>query len=263
MIRPCRAGFVMALLILPSFASAAPPTLTASSPLGVQRGHATEVTLRGAGLGDSPRLVAPFAFQLEESAGSDSDASRWKFRLTIDDRTAVGVYPIRVATEAGASGPILFAVGQVAQAAEIEPNNTIDGAQPIANPSVVEGECSGNDEDFFRFKGRKDMRVVVDAVCSRIGSGVDPMIRLTKSDGRFIASADDTPGLLTDGYLTAVLPEDGDYVLEFCDSRFAGTGRAVYRLLVGAVPFAGELYPMATSPRAARGDRAARGHALG
>ena len=103
----------------------------------------------------------------------------------------------------------------------------------------------GQRRDFFRFKGRKDMRVVVDAVCSRIGSGVDPMIRLTKSDGRFIASADDTPGLLTDGYLTAVLPEDGDYVLEFCDSRFAGTGRAVYRLLVGAVPFAGELYPMA------------------
>jgi hypothetical protein len=239
----------MALLIFPSFASAAPPTLTASSPLGVPRGHATEVTLRGTGLGDSPRLVAPFAFQLEESAGSDSDASRWKFRLTIDDRTAVGVYPIRVATEAGASGPILFAVGQVAQAAEIEPNNTIDDAQPIANPSVVEGECSGNDEDFFRFKGRKDMRVVVDAVCSRIGSGVDPMIRLTKSDGRFIATADDTPGLLTDGYLTAVLPDDGDYVLEFCDSRFAGRGRAVYRLLIGAVPFAGELYPMVL-PRA-------------
>jgi hypothetical protein len=234
----------MAFLILPSVASAAPPTLTASSPLGVRRGHATEVTLRGTGLGDSPRLVAPFAFQLEESAGNGSDASRWRFRLTIDDRTAVGVYPIRVATEAGASGPILFAVGQVAQAAEIEPNNTIDGAQPIANPSVAEGECSGNDEDFFRFKGRKGMRVVVDALCSRIGSGVDPMIRLTKSGGRFIASADDTPGLLTDAHLTAVLPEDGDYVLEFCDSRFAGTGRAVYRLLVGAVPFAGELYPM-------------------
>ena len=71
------------------------------------------------------------------------------------------------------------------------------------------------------------------------------MIRLTTADGRFVASADDTPGLLTDGYLTAVLPEDGEYVLEFCDSRFAGTGRAVYRLLIGAVPFAGEVYPMA------------------
>ena len=139
-IRPRRAGFVMALLILPSYASAAPPTLTASSPLGVPRGHATEVTLRGTGLGDSPRLVAPFAFQLEESAGSGSDASRWKFRLTIDDRTAVGVYPIRVATEAGASGPILFAVGQVAQAAEIEPNNTIE----VRSRSRTRASSKGN-----------------------------------------------------------------------------------------------------------------------
>ena len=70
------------------------------------------------------------------------------------------------------------------------------------------------------------------------------MIRLTTADRRLVASADDTPGLFTDGYLTAVLPEDGEYVLEFCDSRFAGTGRAVYRLLIGAVPFAGEVYPL-------------------
>ena len=71
------------------------------------------------------------------------------------------------------------------------------------------------------------------------------MIRLTTLGGRLVASADDTPGLVTDGYLTAVLPEDGEYVLEFCDSRFAGAGRAVYRLLIGAVPFAGEVYPLA------------------
>ena len=71
------------------------------------------------------------------------------------------------------------------------------------------------------------------------------MIRLTTLGGRLVASADDTPGLVTDGYLTAVLPEDGEYVVEFCDSRFAGAGRTAYRLLIGAVPFAGEVYPLA------------------
>ena len=70
------------------------------------------------------------------------------------------------------------------------------------------------------------------------------MVRLTTINRRLVASADDTPGLFTDGYLTAVLPEDGEYVLEFCDSRFAGTGRAVYRLLIGSVPFAGEVFPL-------------------
>ncbi|WP_145272532.1 COG1470 family protein [Tautonia plasticadhaerens] len=204
-----------------------------------------EVTFEGSGLVDGPRLVAPFGFELEESAGSDHGATHWKIRLTVDERTAVGVYPVRVVTDSGVSNPILFAVGQLLQVTEVEPNNTPDGAQPIPNPVVVEGECSGNDLDFFRFSGRKGERIVVDAVCARVGSEVDPMIRLTTAGGRLVASADDSPGLVTDGYFTAVLPEDGAYILEFCDSRFAGKGRTGYRLLIGAVPFAGEVHPLA------------------
>ena len=186
----------------------------------------------------------PSEFQFEECGGSTSEAAIWKVRLAVDIRTAVGVYPIRVVTNSGVSNPILFAVGQVPQEPEVEPNNSFGTGQPIPNPAVVEGECSDNDVDFYRFTGRKGYRIVVDAVCARIGSGVDPMIRLTTAKRRLVATADDTPGLFTDAYLTAVLPEDGEYVLEFCDSRFAGTGRAVYRLLIGAVPFAGEVYPL-------------------
>ena len=55
---------------------------------------------------------------------------------------------------------------------------------------------------------------------------LDPMVRLTTADGKLVASADDTPGLLTDAYLAAVIPEDGAYLVEFCDSRFAGAGPA-------------------------------------
>jgi hypothetical protein len=238
-----RARFLTIILALPASVSADPPRLTGTSPLGVQRGKASDVTIQGSGLKDGPRLVAPFDFRIESARGR-SDEARWKVSLTVGPRVAAGVYPIRVVTDSGVSNPILFAVGQITQVPEIEPNNTHDIAQLISNPVVVEGECAGNDVDFFRFKGRKGDRIVVDALCARIGSGVDPMIRLTTSDRRLVASADDTPGLFTDGYLTAVLPQDEDYVLEFCDSRFAGTGRAVYRLLIGAVPFAGEIFPL-------------------
>jgi hypothetical protein len=204
-----------------------------------------EVTFQGSGLMDAPRLVASFGFQLEDVSAAGAEGVSWKVRLTVDRQTAVGVYPIRVVTESGVSNPILFAVGQVPQRHEIEPNNTFESAEPIPNVVVVEGECSGNDEDFFRFTGHKGERIVVDALCARIGSGVDPMIRLTTAGQRLVASADDTPGMFTDGYFTAVLPEDGTYVLQFCDSRYAGTGRAVYRLLIGAIPFAGEVSPLA------------------
>jgi hypothetical protein len=243
-IRTFAFGFLAAMLVLPAPAFAEPPRLTGTSPLGVPRGKATVVAILGSRLLDHPRFVAPFEFRLVETARNASDGAKWNIELTVDPAVPVGVYPIRVVTDSGVSNPVLFAVGQIAQVHEVEPNNTVDIANSIPNPTVIEGTCSGNDEDFFRFHGCKGDRVVVDALCARIGSGVDPMIRLTTAEGRLVASADDTPGLFTDGYLTAILPESGDYILEFCDSRFAGTGRAVYRLLIGAVPFAGEVFPL-------------------
>ena len=80
----------------------------------------------------------------------------------------------------------------------------------------------------------------------RIGSGIDPTIRLTTAGASrtYIASADDSPGLLTDARLTATLPADGDYVVELSDSRYQGASRPVYRLVIGAVPMAEEVYPL-------------------
>src|SRR5262249_31154484 len=154
------------------------------------------------------------------------------------------VYPVRILTEDGLSNPLLFSVGQLPQVTEAEDNGTVDAAQAIPAPAVVEGQAASNDVDFFRFPGKKGQRIVVDAQCARIGSGVDPTIRLTTIAGAYVASADDTPGLLTDARLVATLPEDSDYLIELSDSRYQGGGRPIYRLLVGAVPVAEEVYPM-------------------
>ena len=141
MVRIPRAALFTIWLMIPASARAAPPRLTGTAPLGIQRGRATEVMFRGSGLTDGPRLVAPFAFQLEESEGNGSDGAGWKVRLAVDARTAVGVYPVRVVSDSGVSNPILFAVGQLPQVAEVESNNTFAGAQPIPNPVVVEGSA--------------------------------------------------------------------------------------------------------------------------
>ena len=104
----------------------------------------------------------------------------------------------------------------------------------------------------------------MDAQCARIGSGLDPTIRLTTAAANraFVASADDTPGLLTDARLTAVLPEDGDYVVEISDSRYQGASRPVYRLVIGAVPMAEEVYPLGGRQGETIGLELARGDPL-
>ncbi len=236
---------VLSLLLI-GVAAAAPPQISNIGPLGVRRGVMTEVSISGSGLAGNPQMIVPFPFRTEVPAAK-GDASTWKLKLMVAPETAVGVYPIRVQTDDGISNPFLLAVGQLSQVAEKEENSTFDTAQLLPEPPlVVEGGVSGNDVDFYRFRGRKGQRIVVDAQCARIGSGLDPTIRLTTAAANraFVASADDTPGLLTDARLTAVLPEDTDYVVEISDSRYQGASRPVYRLIIGEVPMAEEVYPL-------------------
>ena len=229
-------------------ACAAPPKVTNLSPLGVQRGVATEMTVGGANFAGSPRLIAPFRFLIEPAAASaKSDAANWRFKLTVAADVAVGIYPVRIQTDDGISSPFLLAVGQLPQVAEKEDNSSFELAQVLPDlPVVVEGQVAGNDVDYFRFRGKKGELIVVDAQCARIGSGIDPTIRLTTAGANrgFIASADDTPGLQTDARLTAVLPTDGEYVVELSDSRYQGAARPVFRAVIGAVPMAAEVYPL-------------------
>jgi hypothetical protein len=223
---------------------AAPPQINGTSPLGVQRGVATAVTVSGGSLSGNPRLIAPFAFTIDPRPATKSDDGNWRLNLVVDPSVAVGVYPIRVQTDDGLSNAFLFSVGQLTQIAEKEENSAFEAAQPVTAPCVVEGQSAGNDVDFFRFAGRKGQRIVLDAQCARIGSGVDPTLRLTTASHKYVASADDSPGLLTDARLMAVLPEDGEYVVELSDSRYQGGGRPVYRLVIGEVPMAEEIFPI-------------------
>jgi hypothetical protein len=229
-------------------ARGAAPQIGNVAPLGVRRGAAREITISGSNLAGDPRLIAPFRFQIEPPAATvKSDAGNWKIKLIVAGDVAVGVYPIRVQTDDGISNPFLLAVGQLPQIDEKEDNSTFETAQAVPDPPlVIEGQVAANDVDFFRFHGQKGQLIVVDAQCARIGSGIDPTIRLTAAgtNRAYIASADDSPGLLTDARLTATLPADGDYVVELSDSRYQGASRPVYRLLIGAVPMAEEIYPL-------------------
>jgi hypothetical protein len=231
-------------LALAGGAMADPPSLANLKPAGVPRGTATTLIVSGKGLAGSPRFFGPLPLVVGQSEPKE-DGTAWTVGVTVPPETPVGVYPLRVVTEGGISNPMLLAVGQVPQVEEKEPNNTPDAAFALpVPPVVVEGEIAGADVDRFRFAGRKGQRIVVDAACVRLGSGVDPQLRLTTKAGAFVASADDAPGLVIDARLVAELPEDGEYLVELSDTKYAATGRGAYRLTVGPIPVAEEVYPL-------------------
>lgn len=243
-VRTCKPLTIIALgfLILSPSLFAAPPSLAGSSPSGLIRGRATELTFQGGSLVGTPEILS--ALPLQYTKSENKDAGKWTVKLTLPADAPLGVFPVRIVTAKGVSNPILLAVDQVPTVMEVEPNTKFETAQAVPAPIVVEGSCANNDVDFYKFPGRKGQQVVVDAAAARIGSALDPSIRISLARGKkFLASADDTPGLATDARIITTLPEDGDYVVELEDSNYKGTGPAKYRLTIGTLPLAEEVFP--------------------
>jgi hypothetical protein len=222
------------------------PRIDDVNHLGVQRGVATELTIRGARLSGNPRLVAPFRFTEANQGGRPSDPISFTTRVTVDPETALGVYPVRVLTDDGFSDPFPMAVGQLPVVREVEGKHTPETAPLYTTPVVIEGRLSGmKDHGTFRFRGKRGRRILMDPQFARIGSRFDPSIFMLSMDRTSRWAAGVPLGYQADDPIFAVLPQDADYFLDVrADFHPTKGGRPDYRLVVGELPAAREVYPL-------------------
>ncbi len=172
MTRLCFPLILALVLSVPSMVQADPPVLNNITPLGVERGRATEITFNGANLDKNPQIVAGIPIQVEP-VEKPGDQANYKLKVTVPADVVLGAYPIRIKTDGGISAPLLLSVDQLAPVSETEPNNTFDTAQNVSIPTILEGQAGGSDVDFFRFAGRKGQQLLIDAKCAadRVGGG--------------------------------------------------------------------------------------------
>src|SRR5262245_24130154 len=104
----------MARLAIPPAAlfllATAPPTLTALTPRGAERGQTIEFTVAGANLSPQTRLLLPFKADAVLVPDAKPNPAAVRFRLTVDASVTPGVYPVRVVTDDGVSAVALFSV---------------------------------------------------------------------------------------------------------------------------------------------------------
>ncbi len=81
-------------------------------------------------------------------------------------------------------------------------------------------------------------------VARRLGSVLDPVIRLLDAGGRELAYSDDEGGIGADGRFAYQFAAAGDYFIEIRDIRYQGGGTHRYRLRVGNFPLANTPYPL-------------------
>jgi hypothetical protein len=236
-------AFVFMAALVPSLLRASPPALTDIAPRGLERGRWVEITLQGTNLTPQTRLHLPFDAEQLHIPDAKPTPAQTKLRVHVPAAVPVGVYPVRAVSEGGISGIVWLAVDLFPNIMEGEDNNTPEKAQPLTPPVVVNGQCAGGDVDFFRFRAKQGQRLVIETEAARLGSGVVPQLRLTDERLRFLAS-DDSQSIQGDCRLIFDPPADGDYLLEFSDSRYRGGNPPFYRIKIGAYDVIEELFPL-------------------
>jgi len=235
--------------------SAATPVLTELEPRGAQRGKSFTLTIAGKELPEGAQVLSnlPAAFTpltpAQEKMGS---GTRLPFLVELKADAPIGAYPIRVQTPDGISNILLFTVGAFAEVTEEESkpesrehsNDSIETAQRIDAPVTVNGTLQGPDRDYYRIHAKQGERLVFEVEARRIGSAIDPVLRMVDATGKQIARSDDTPALGVDSRIDVTFPRDGDYYAIVHDARFSVQSQNFYRLKVGNFSYADGLYPL-------------------
>jgi hypothetical protein len=236
-------SIIIALLAAAQFAAAQGPVLQRVSPLGIPAGRTTEVKLLGQRLDEITDVWCSAAdVRIETTNGP---------RLLITTpRDAIGLMALRVATTNGASDFTMLMIDELPAELEAGTNRTIGTAQRARHGAAIDATTDELAFDFYSFSAKKGDTVSIDVVASRLGSKLDPVLRVLDAQKREITFCEDASGAARDCRLQFRPPATGEYLLELRDIAYGGGPEYFYRLRLGKLGFATCTFPIVAAPGA-------------
>ena len=221
------------------------PAANSTTPGAVAPGATTNLQINGGNLAVAKSLWTSFPSESGLAEGIDKNGenpAQVTFKLNVPANTPCGIHGIRVLTDKGVSPLKFLVVDDLPSMASVGSNVSFAAAQVVTAPTAVDGTVAGLNWQFFKFTAAAGQKLSIEVLARRIGSSLDPMLRLLDAKGRELAYNDDTPGLSGDASIIHTFKDAGEYVLELRDIKY-GTG--TYRLRIGDFPVATVAYPLA------------------
>ncbi len=214
-------------------------------PYAVAPGQAQTITFFGSGLASPTELWTSFGGRCEPLTNSVQDpGERQSWRVFVPPDASPGIGALRLATVNGVSRWRLIMIDDLPTISATGSNRTASAAQSIRPPIAVDGASGELTSDFYRFTAKRGQRLAVEVVAQRLGSALDPVLRLLDAQGRELAYCDDFPGLGGDARLEYRFGETGDYFVEVRDVRYQGGKDYFYRLRAGDFPLHAVPFPL-------------------
>jgi hypothetical protein len=204
------------------------------------------LVIEGRDLDGDPELVGPLeppARLVTDRPDLEPTSRRIAFRLAVRPDESAALVPLRVRTRTGITEPFLFRLGPLPEVEEVELEPPTRTPQRLELPVAVSGRLGTADVDSFRFVVQRGERLTIEAEARRLGSAVDPTLRLLDAGGRELALGEDAEGLDVDCRLDHTFLEAGEHVLEVRDAAYLERSPSFYRLRIGSFAFADAVFP--------------------
>lgn len=218
------------------------PVLSHVTPGAVCPGHTTEVVLDGQRL-DSTRATLRTSFparvELIPAAGEEKSsakvspvtpakkksakaANEVRFRVTLEPECPVGLGAIWFANESGISDPLLLLVDDLPSHAANRGGCAPPLGEAVELPVAIDGRTTAGRPDVYQFTLAAGQRILCEVSAQRLGSQLDPVLRLLDEEGAELLFVDDDASLGADWRFNYPCATAGRYRVEVRDIRYAG-----------------------------------------
>lgn len=235
----------LAVLSFGSIAAAQVPSIGSITPQAVAPGQTVDLTINGGNLKGATQLVTSFPSQAVLSPDvkdNGTNPAQVVFRVTLPPDAGPGVHAVRVQTPGGISPLKLIVVDDAQSVAQTGANGAFATPQVVTPPVAIDGAVPALNRHFYKMTLPAGQKVSIEVLARRMGSALDPMIRVLDAQGRELTYNDDAAGLMGDSQLSFTPAAAGDYIVEIRDIRWQG---GAYRLRIGDFPLVSVPYPMA------------------
>src|SRR5207237_284285 len=83
--------------------------------------------------------------------------------------------------------------------------------RPLPPPPItVQGNIEELTSHYYKFAAHKGRALSVDVIANRIGSKLDPLVRLLDSSGKELLLCDDDPAIAPESRFSYLIPSNGD-----------------------------------------------------
>ncbi|MFY8071464.1 MAG: PPC domain-containing protein, partial [Pirellula sp.] len=239
----CCCGLLIALGLFGDLTGAqAQMPLSAMAPQALSPGKTIRVEFNGNQFKTPLRVASSIPIEAQWISVEPTKAIA---ELRVPDNAPLGPKTIWLATDESVSEPLQILVDDLQSIGDNGANHNRAQPQVLTIPCAVDGKSDAAQSDFYQIHLKVNEGVSIDCIAERIGSTMDSVLRFWDAQGKLLIQADDTASS-PDSQIRFIAPNDGDYLIEVVDNRFAGDGR--YRMRVCDTPLSPIPYPLAIPP---------------